>query len=149
MVQNFNESPRDRYAHERRSRVRLEVRPARLQIAGYNIRSGAPAEILVPQSMVPMLKDMVADEQKIAAAQTHFEQEHAEWCKDNTPESSPMSLARSYRTIWRADIPPLRSLEVVEDDLDPPLTLEEKRALAVAQATASASAGKSRRGSKG
>ena len=146
-VQDFSRSAYDRHRYERRARVRVKVRPARLQIHGHLIpNDGREHDILVPKSMVPELQQMVADPAKLKAAEEHFQSEHADWCRENSEQTSPFSPARSYRTIWRADVPPLESFEVIEEDVDPPLTEEDRRAAAIARSAARGT-GRSKRGS--
>jgi len=141
MARDFSSRPEDRYRYEPRARLRVKVRPARLQVAGHIIhgpdpKTGAPAEeqdILVPMSRVDEIKAMVADPVRLQAAREHFEEMQAEWCRDNRPETSPHSPSKSYFAIFRRDEPPLDSCEVIEENLDPPLSEDDKRAAAIAR----------------
>lgn len=109
-----------RHAVERRCTVEIDVIPLHQQIGDALVPQGKHT-VDVPKSVLPVLKEMVRDEQMWASAVARFELDEKAWLTENNNDLDrcPESPSKSYVSMWRKDPGCLRSLKILNDDVDP------------------------------
>lgn len=137
----------DPYRYEQRVELRIVARGS-CQEAGFLMKAGVNI-IEVPESLVAEVEAKVEDSALIEAAKRACETADDAWEREgNKRGTSPNSWPKSFRMMMGRDPLPYDSVEVIKTDVPPPLTPEERRALAIQQAAEKASTGR-RRGRRG
>lgn len=131
----------DPYRQENRVRLEIDVIPHQQMIGEALVRKGRHL-VDVPASLVPEVQAQVVDKSKVKIAKERFERLEAKFKADHSGGEllSPHSVQSSYRSIFDEDMGYLASCKIVQEDLPPPMTAEERRAATVAANVAARSA---------
>jgi len=124
------------YQHEKRVRLRVDVRPLRLQIADTLVNQGVWL-VDVPESLVPDIEAMVIDKARYAQAVALCNRHNERWVEQgNAATSSPHSPEAVYTQLFFEEPGALNECTVVERDLPAPLSVDDRRAAAMSHAVA-------------
>jgi hypothetical protein len=132
--------------HEPQVRLRLVSSTSGVVLSTGVLIDVGEQTVDVPQSEAERLLTQVRDEGDWLAAERHYAKKTAEWCaKGNAAETSPYSVEGSYYTMHSAAPGWITELEILDDDLPPECT-EEDRRIAAIHARTQAESGSKRKG---